>query len=174
MICGEPVTPFSKLGLIKSKLSCSGAPSSFSTSSSRLSPRLPIHSYLDHDQPIQVCVLFGMHRHPFLGKAFSTSTATSCAKSLPSFAAPSTSSAKSFAKSFTCVFHVSVVSPKGARVFGVGSELADGDGQDNNFLARPPPSTRVLGVSPMGSVGAACVCLACLKIWRGSVCSISI
>ena len=158
MICGEPVTPFSKLGLIKSKLSCSGAPSSFSTSSSRLSPRLPIHSYLDHDQPFQVCVLFGIHRHPFLGKAFSTSTATSCAKSLPSFAAPKTYSATSCAKSFTCVF------------FGVGSELAGDDGKDKHLPARPPPSTRVLDVSPMGSVGAGCVYWACLKIGRGGLC----
>ena len=46
---------------------------------------------------------------PFIA-APSTSTATSCAKSLPSLAAPSTSSATSCAKSFTCVFHVS---PKG-------------------------------------------------------------
>ena len=26
-------------------------------------------------------------------------------------------------------------------------------------------------VSPKGSAGAACVCRACLKIWRGSVCA---
>ena len=31
--------------------------------------------------------------------------------------------------------------------------------------------TRVLGVSPKGSVGAACVCWACLKIGRESVCA---
>jgi len=93
-----------------------------------------------------------------------TSTATSCAKSLPSFAAPNMSSATSCAKSFACVFHVS---PQGARVFDVGSELADGDRQDE-FPTRPPASTRVLGVSPKGCVGAACVCWACLKIGRES------
>ena len=53
-----------------------------------------------------------------------TPTATSCAKSPPSFAALNTSSATSCAKAFTCVFHVS---PKGTRVFGVGSELTDGE-----------------------------------------------
>ena len=95
------------------------------------------------------------------------STATSCAKLLPSFAAPKTSSATSCAKSFTCVFRVS---PKGTRAFGVSSELADGGGLDKHLPARPPPSTRVLGMSPKGSVGAACVCWACLKIGRESVC----
>jgi len=62
---------------------------------------------------------------PFFA-APSTSTATSCAKSLPSFAAPNASSTTSCAKSFTCVFQVP---SKGTRVFGVGSELADDDGQ---------------------------------------------
>ena len=86
---------------------------------------------------------------------------------LPSSAAPNTSSATSCAKSFTCVFHVS---PKGTRVFGVGSELADDDGRDKHLPERSQLSTRVLGASPMGSVGAACVCWACLKIGRESVC----
>ena len=71
---------------------------------------------------------------------------------LPFFAAPNTSTATSCAKSFTCVFHVS---PKGTREFGMGSELADDDRQDRYLPTRPPPSTRVLRVSPMGSVGAA-------------------
>ena len=93
---------------------------------------------------------------PFFA-APNTSTATSCAKSLPSFAAPKTYSATSCAKSFTCVF------------FGVGSELAGDDGKDKHLPARPPPSTRELGVSPMGSAGAACVCWACLKIGRNCV-----
>ena len=73
-----------------------------------------------------------------------------------------------------CVLHVPVphvpvlnVSPKGKR--GVGSELAGDDGKDKHLPARPPPSTRVLGVSPMGSAGAACVCWACLKIGRNCV-----
>ena len=88
---------------------------------------------------------------PFFA-APSTSTATSCAKSPSSFAASNTCSDTSCAKSFTCVFHVS---PKGASVFGVGSELADDDGEDMHLPTRPPPSTRVLRVSPMGSVGAA-------------------
>ena len=56
-----------------------------------------------------------------------TSSATSCAKSLPSFAALNTSSATFCAKSFMCVFQVS---PKGTRLFCVGSELADDDEQD--------------------------------------------
>ena len=103
---------------------------------------------------------------PFFA-APSTSTATSCAKSLPSFAAPNTSSATSCAKSFTCVFHLS---PKGTRVFGVGSELADGERKEKPLPARPPPSTRVLGVLPMGIVGAACLCWACLKKMGGGVC----
>jgi len=95
-------------------------------------------------------------------KTFTMNTFT-----LPFFAAPSTSTATSCAKSFTCAFHVS---PKKTRVFGVGSELADGDGGNKYLPTRPPPSVRVLGVSPMGSVGAVCVCWACLKIGRGSVC----
>ena len=32
-------------------------------------------------------------------------------------------------------------------------------------------SARVLGVSPKGSVRAACVCWVCLKIWRENVCA---
>ena len=32
-------------------------------------------------------------------------------------------------------------------------------------------SARILGVSPKGSVGAECVCWACLKIGRESVCA---
>ena len=53
-------------------------------------------------------------------EAFTMSTFT-----LPFFAALNTSTATFCAKSFTCVFYVS---HKGTRVFGVGSELADGDG----------------------------------------------
>jgi len=61
---------------------------------------------------------------------------TTNAFKLPSFAAPNTSSATSCAKSFACVLHVPPKGRRGGtRVFGVGSELAGGDGQDT----RPPP-----------------------------------
>ena len=54
----------------------------------------------------------------------STSSATSCV----------TSSATSCAASFTCVLHVSPKGERGGtRVFGVGSGLADGDGQDKHL-----------------------------------------
>ena len=102
------------------------------------------------------------HLTPPFFAAPNTSTATSCAKSLPFFAAP-----MSCAKSFTCVL---CVSTKGTRVFGVGSELADDDGQDKHLPTRPPFSTRALGVSPKGSAGAECVCWACLKFGREDVC----
>jgi len=131
--------------------------------------------------------------------AFTTSNFT-----FPSFAALSTSFAKSCAKSFSCVLHVS---PKGRR--GGTRALPGPSLRCSKSSTRHPPGgggggsgggcawceaciymlmstnlqhlwvsvwggTRVLGVSPKGSVGAACVCWAYLKIWWESVRLISI
>ena len=76
-------------------------------------------------------------------------------------------------------------------MFGVGSELAGGDGQDKHFsgpgfhrlkltratTAPSTPSTKgkrlaqhaFIGRVAQGQRGAACVCWACLKIGRESV-----
>jgi len=91
---------------------------------------------------------------------------------LPSFTAPNSSSATSCVESFTCVLHVSPKGKRGGtRVFACIGRVAQGQcGGRHACVGRVPPSTCVLGLPPMGSVGVACVCWACLKIGREGAC----